>query len=365
MKISIFLLLLLMGLSAGAQSEYFYFFNAAEYESVPLFRKATELRKRNNVRTMTETTIVYKKGKINAKKNRKKVSSFDENGRLIQSELYNNDGELLQKTSYVLNDSGLVLEKKIVNGKGKIVYQLNKTYNPEGMILDYTFISNGKIKTRYTSIYNTKWLTERSSYKKNGTAIKTKLVYVYQADGQLKTTRQYNAKGKLTHTWNHDCLPEGQLLAARKDTTTICQIKEELAGGRFVTYTKNVDEKGVLSTTTTWYRGERMIDSTMTKQEGRHPITFIYKSENDGLLCSYIRLNEVGDTIGRSKMVYSKDWNQLLQENYYRPRKKGSGLVLNNRIVGEENANGLLISNQYFVDGVLRHQSSFTYTFFE
>lgn len=364
MKNIIFLLLVFIGLDAFAQSEYFYFFNAADYEAIPLNRKSASIRKKNHVKTMTEMIVVYKKGKENIKKNKKIVSSFDENGRLILTESFNSDDELVQRTTYVLNDSGLVLEKKITNAKGKILYQLSKTYNPEGMIIDYTFISNGKVKSRYTTKYDGKLLIERSVFKKDGTTLKSRLEYIYQTDGQLKITRQYNGKGMITHTWNHECLPEGQLLEARKDTTTICQIKEDLGNGRFVTYTKNVDEKGVLSTTTTWMHDDRMLDSTVTKKEGKHPKTFVYKSENNGLSTNYFQLDENGDTIYKAISIFSAAYNSLLQENYIRSKKNGGSLILRGRNESEEDSNGLLINNRYYMKGVLYRQSNYTYTFF-
>lgn len=362
MKTFLFLFIIMSITLVNAQNEYAYEYNAIEAENIPIYGTQIELRKQNMINTMDEILVSYKKGIAQEKTKKTIKASFDENGFLIKSESYNYKNELEKKTSYIVNDSGQILEKAITNGKGKLLSQYTKTYNSDGLITGSTYIKNGKVISKYTLLRNGRNISERCNFKRGGEKLSSRFVYTFQSDNQLKTTQMFNGKGKLKHTWNHDCLPEGELLEARKDTTTICRIKESTGGESYITYTKNVDEKGVLSTTTSWYKKDFEIDSMYIKTEGKHPSLAIYKYLDNHKTFILVNLDNKNDTLYMFKRTYSENGNLLASETWLKSKKNG----LEKRIwyIGIENDKGLLINTKHFNYKGLQNESIIDYSTF-
>jgi len=363
MKSTVFIILLLLACIVDAQTgEYYYTSNPFEYDNYYLSGDQQKTRVANKVKSITETTTVYKK---DAPQNKvfKTVYGLNEKGQTILKEEFDSKGQLMRKHSFVVNDSGWIEEKKISDGKGKILYQYNKVYNPAtGNILSYEYRKNNKLVSKYTSKYEGIYLTERTVYKKDGQSIRDRFVYSFNADMKLQTTHLYDGAGKLKHTWNHQCLPEGELMAARKDTTTVCKMREESADGHFVNYVKSVNEKGELTTTTIWYRTERMADSVKVVTEGKHPSTQISRYSEDGSRSEYLIIDENNRITYKYFSFNSESGNQLKYENWMYNKK--DGLQLTFCRTGEENKQGLLTKSSEFRKNSLKRVIEYSYTTF-
>ncbi|KAF5030767.1 hypothetical protein DSECCO2_634770 [anaerobic digester metagenome] len=363
MKSTIFIFLLSLACIVDAQKgEYYYTSNPYEYDGYYLTTEAQQTRVDNKVKTITETTTNFKKGNPE-KATLKTVYTLNEKGETTMKEEYDAKGQLMREHSYVLNDSGWVEQKKIVDGKGKVLYQYDKKYDPlTKNIVSYEYRKNDKLKSKYSSVYSGKNLTERVVYKKDGVNVDKRFAYSYNSDLKLQTTHLYDGKGKLVHTWNHECLPEGELLAARKDTTTVCRMREESADGHFVSYEKSVNEKGELTTTTVWYRSERMADSVKVVTEGKHPSTRIFRYSADGKKSESVYMDGQNNITFKYFSQMSDFGNRLKYENWNYSKKHG--LRCTYKAVSEENAQGLLTKTTIFIQDDLRRETNFTYTYF-
>lgn len=363
MKSTIFIFLLSLACIVDAQTrEYYYTSNPYEYEGNYLNTDVQKNRVDNKVKTITETTTTFKKGNPE-KATLKTVFTLNEKGETIQKEEYDTKGQLVRKHSFVLNDSGMVEQKKISNDKGKVLYQLDKKYDPGTRnVISYEYRKNDKLKSKYTCVYTGKNLTEQVVYKKDGVSIDKRFSYSFNSDMKLQTTHLYDGKGKLIHTWNHDCLPEGELMTARKDTTTVCRVREERADGHFVSYTKSVNEKGELTSTTVWYRAERMADSVKIVTEGKHPTTQIFRYGSDGRKYESTITNDKNIITYRYCALTSENGNQLKYENWIYSKKHGLQCTYN--VISEENAQGLLTKTNTYNTGKLKREINFSYTYF-
>lgn len=363
MKSTIFIFLFSLAFIVDAQkSEFYYTFNPFEHEGYYLTSDLLRVRTANKVKTITESRTTFKKG-IAQKGTIKKVFTMNGKGETILLEVFDVKGQLNRKQSFVLNDSGLVEQLKVENGKGKVLYQYDKKFDPlTNNILSYEYRKNGKLKSKYTSTYSGKYLTERIVYKSDGQKTDKRFVYSYTSDFQLQTTHLYNGKGKLTHTWNHDCLPEGELMTARKDTTTVCKMREERPDGGFISYIKSVNEKGELTTTTVWYRSEWMADSSKTVTEGKHPRTQIWRYNEDRTQTETTIINDKNIVVFKFFCQLSPNGNQLKNENWNYSKKHGLQCILN--AVSEENAQGLLTKTSIYTTKGLSRESVFSYTYF-
>ena len=363
MKSTIFIFLLLLAGIVDAQTgEYYFTSNPFEYDGYYLTADVQQTRIANKVKTITENTTTFKKGTIEKAK-LKTVYALNEKGETIMKEEYDTKGQLMRRHSSVLNDSGWVEQKKIVDGKGKVLFQYNKKYDPlTGNIISSEYRKNDKLKSKYTKAYSGKNLTEQVVYKKDGVTVSRRFVYSYNSELKLQITHLFDGKGKLMHTWNHDCLPEGDLMAARKDTTTICRMREESSDGHFVSYMKSVNEKGELTTTTIWYRNERMADSTKVVTEGKHPSTRIYRYGADGKQFESIFMNDENIITFKYFQLISEYGNQLKYENWSYSKKRG--LRCTNKAISEENAQGLLTKTTIYWNDELKSETNFSYTYF-
>lgn len=355
-------LLLLAGIVDAQTGEYYFISNPYEYDGYNLTADAKQTRIANKVKTITETTSTFKKGNPE-KATLKTVYTLNEKGETIMKEEYDTKGQLMRRHSFVLNDSGWVEQKKIVDGKGKVLYQYDKKYDLlTGNIISYEYRKNDKLKSKYTSVYSGKNLTERVVYKKDGENVYRRFSYSFNSDLKLQTTHLYDGKGKLVHTWNHECLPEGELMAARKDTTTICKMREESADGHFVNYVKSVNEKGELTTTTIWFRNERMADSVKVETEGKHPSTQISRYSADGKQAESILINDENIIIFKFFRLLSENGNSLKYENWNYSKKHG--LRCSYKSISEENAQGLLTKTTIYWNDELKSETNFSYTYF-
>ncbi|HBG70981.1 MAG: hypothetical protein A2W93_03235 [Bacteroidetes bacterium GWF2_43_63] len=363
MKSTIFIFLLLLACTVDAQTgEYYFTSNPFEYDGYYLTDNLMQTKIAHKIKSITETTTTFKKGNPE-KATLKKVSTLNEKGETILKEEYDAKGLLIRKQSFGLNDSGWVEQKKIADGKGKVMYQYDKKYDPEtGNIISYEYRKNDKLKSKYTKVYTGKNLTEQVVYKKDGLSVSKRFAYSFNSDMKLQTTHLYDGNGKLIHTWNHDCLPEGELLAARTDTTTICKMHEERADGGFVNYLKSVNEKGELTTTTVWYRNERMTDSAKVVTEGKHPHTMITRFSDDGRRTERIYMDDKNNITFKYFRLLSENGNQLKYENWTYSKKHGLQCTLN--AVSEENAEGLLTKKSIYRKDKLSRETNFSYTYF-
>lgn len=363
MKSTFFVFLLLLACIVDAQTgEYYFTSNPFEYDRFYLTSDLQQTRIANKVKTIKETTKTFKKGNPQ-KSSLKTVYTLNEKGETILKEEYDAKDQLMRKHSFVLNDSGRVDQKKIADGKGKVLYQYDKKYDPEtGNIISYEYRKNNKLKSKYTKEYTGKNLTEQVVYKKDGLSVSKRFAYSFNSDMKLQTTHLYDGNGKLIHTWNHDCLPEGELMAVRKDTTTICKTREESADGHFVNYLKSVNEKGELSTTTVWYRNERMADSAKVVTEGKHPTTRIYRYSADGKQFENVFMNDQNIITFKYFQLLSESGNQLKYENWTYSKKRGLQCTIN--AVSKENAQGLLTKTTIYNNNKLSRETTFSYTNF-
>ncbi|HPF00491.1 MAG TPA: hypothetical protein PKY63_07485 [Bacteroidales bacterium] len=363
MRSTIFIFLLLLAGIVDAQTgEYYFIVHPFEFDEIYMTAKAQQTRLASKVKTITETTTTYKKGNPE-KATLKTVFTLNQKGETIQKEEYDAKGQLMRKHSIMLNDSGWVEQKKIEDGKGKVLFQYDKKYDPlTGNIISYEYRKNDKLKLKYTKSYCGKNLAEQIVYKKDGETVSRRFVYTYNTESKLQITHLYDGNGKLLHTWNHDCLPEGELMAARKDTTTVCKMREESADGHFVNYTKSVNEKGRLTTTTTWFRAEYKADSVKVVTEGKHPSTRFYRYGADGKQFESIVMNDENIITHKYFQLMSENGNQLKYENWSYSKKHG--LRCTNKAISEENAQGLLTKKTYYWYGKLKSETSFSYTYF-
>lgn len=356
-----FFVLLAMVLNAQ-NGEYYFTSNPFEYDATLQSNDLKQTLMNNHVKSISENITTYKNGQ-HIKDKRKIVYLLNEKGETIQKEEFNSRGQLMRKHQYVLNDSGWVVQKIITNGKGRILFQYDKQYDlTTGNILSYEYRKNNKLKTKYTATYAGIYLTSKTIYKKDGRKTLKRFEYLHNSDMKLQTTHLYNGKGRIIHTWNHDCLPEGELLQARKDTTTICKLREDFSDGRFTTYIKSVNEKGELTTTTYWFNNESRSDSVRIVTEGKHPTTQIIRLREDRRYIESIITNKDSIIINKYLEQKSESGNQIQFENWMYKNKQG--LQCFYRIKGEENAQGLLTKSTSFYQQNPYQERVFTYTFY-
>ncbi len=174
-----------------------------------------------------------------------------------------------------LNEKGLVTERAFINrwrvGPFKFKHHYHKKFkyandqliqvdqldekNNPSYTYTYSYFAPYYIKTYTILKKGKKWAEEINDYnadstrqeyrsyvfKKDKPQLKNRYTYTYYPDKQRKQTCMYNKKNKLSHTWNYDCNPKGEL---EKRNTQVCKNTNFDSRGRTVDITFFTDAKG-------------------------------------------------------------------------------------------------------------------------
>lgn len=170
---------------------------------------------------------------------------FDKEGRVIREERKAKKGLAIMDCTY--DDRGNLTERSGTNSIGQ-KYKTNYTYDSENKMTAWERVNyKGEYSAGEMEYDVNGKLLWHKLYEKNREIPFRELAYSYYENGDRKTT-SYFEKGKLKHSWNYDCKPEGELIGVKtKDETTICKMEEIDSSGNRVTWERKFNEKGQLT----------------------------------------------------------------------------------------------------------------------
>ncbi len=183
-----------------------------------------------------------KKGSLGKYKTEETV--YDDNHRMTSHETWKQNGTL--KKRYTVEYAGYDCIIRMYNAKGILENSTIYKYDADSnlTLFEQQQGPECKLQRRMVTTYNNEHhMLERSVFGKKG---KLSDRWVYEYNGKkLWRSIAYDGKGKILHTWNHDCLPEGTEQGKNsKDTTTICRKFETDKDGNLLIVTRTADEKG-------------------------------------------------------------------------------------------------------------------------
>ncbi|MFH0865249.1 MAG: hypothetical protein V1904_03590 [Bacteroidota bacterium] len=236
----ILLAILFLALLVNAQkSEYAYIKNSWWYFDMTYTSK-TEKEK------IADAKI---SGYAKTFKNKKKEHvesqvTYDNKGNCISLIYYKKNGKTRSQYLYTYSPENKILSKTYSKEQGKEMEKFIFNFDTLGNRKDEAYYKKEQIKAKTISKYDSTKIIE-SYYYKNGSAdYNRKWLYTYYPDKSKKSSVIYNAKGKIIHTWNYECKPEGELQAKHKDTTDVCKKVETDSSGNKTVTERKFDEKG-------------------------------------------------------------------------------------------------------------------------
>lgn len=215
----------------------FMFTSLEDYE-LRYFNMDSGVLKKNEVKSCE--IIRYVKGEPSVTKR-----YFDKEGRIIREERKTKKGLASLVCTY--DDRGNLTERSGINTKGQ-EFKTSYTFNSQNKITAWQRVDyKGEYAAGEMEFDSSGKLLWHKIYEKNREVPVRELVYSYYENGDRKTT-SYFEKGKLKHSWNYDCKPEGELIGVKtKDETTICKTEEIDSSGNRVTWERKFNEKGELT----------------------------------------------------------------------------------------------------------------------
>lgn len=233
-----------------AQQEFYY-----PWEIQQPVWKVTSLKNIPNHAKSASVTKTYT-GKEGKKPNIYHSDYDISDGKVIGISEYNSKNKLSNHYQVYYQDS-LIHRIERINAKGKIIrsYQLSSLNHYYTTIFYYSESKNGKVKKTIKSDYRQdgkkQYLVSRSVCRGKNEKVKNRWLYDYTSDFQLKTTTQFDGKGKVKHVWSHECKAEGEELYVSKDSTIVCKNTSTNANGDQVTveifsFAKNKTTKRII-----------------------------------------------------------------------------------------------------------------------
>lgn len=245
MKKYFFLALCLLCMKGLAQQEFYYpMYQFVEWPYEWNRYEMEKVVKENLIRHVVVYREIPAQGKKPASKTKKMELDFNESGALLSSVSYSNSGK--PGPSWKIAYNGRDFSEKTYNPKGALQRTTNYRFDKDSNLICYENLkgSEEKLKLRLQTVYGEgKLMLERKLFKNHG---RLDACWNYEYDGKklLKTTVR-NGKGKVSHVWNHDCLPEGTEAGKEsRDTTTVCKKFETDSAGNLVHITRTVDING-------------------------------------------------------------------------------------------------------------------------
>ncbi|MBI1306382.1 MAG: hypothetical protein GC181_07190 [Bacteroidetes bacterium] len=237
--------LLLLFLSAGVARAQYYIGDDGKIRLDLGFddnKYLKELIKKNSVESLDLRYTKVKKDKV--KSTTKSRYYFNQQGVPVRIVTYNAKNKIKKDDHFVYDDQLKVVQRYQINSKGDTLLFYSAKYDEAGHRIQYS----NRIKNRtYSSVseFNDSAIIKYSTYI-NG-KFKSYYVYEYYPNGDRKTTRYFNRKGKEKYVWSYACSEEGKEIARHKDTSTVCLKKTENPDGTTTSVWQSTDEKGKIT----------------------------------------------------------------------------------------------------------------------
>ena len=235
-----------------------------------------------------------------------------------------------------LSDDNKLVRISHFNKKGKLTYAINYEYKD--------------------SVFN------RVNYINKKGKLSGYYLYEYGPNKKLKTSSQYNAKGKLIRLWDYSCNDEGSKINKAKDTFKICSNKTYLPDGVIITTTNTFTSDGKPIKNVEYTNANNKVIKYF-KYYGANEILF-YKQENlfvnNQLKNSYAYYATYKGEHYRSTVKKFNENNQIVSQTDSTFRKK-LGII---SYQFEYNKKGLIESQKRYNNGAIRNIEMYKYQYY-
>ncbi|MES2690902.1 MAG: hypothetical protein V4658_10900 [Bacteroidota bacterium] len=172
----------------------------------------------------------------------KRINMYNKQGHVIENKQYKK-GKLKHTYLYLYYNDTLYTGNVTLNKKGDTTFESRYEYDEKGRRTKYVQAKRfTKSETRYT--YNAKGEKKKSVlYRRN--KAKWTYEYVYNNDGKMVKTLQYNAKNKLVRQTTYQCDYLGETIRKDVKQASMCLRKDSSQNdGGYIIYDDRTDEKG-------------------------------------------------------------------------------------------------------------------------
>ncbi len=222
---------------------------------------------------------------------------------------------------------------------------------------------NKKGKLTYAIHYEYKdSIFKRVNYINKKGKLNKYYLYDYGPNKKLKTSSQYNAKGKLIRLWDYSCNDEGSKINKAKDTFKICSNKTYLPDGVIITTTNTFTSDGKPLKNVEYTDANNKVIKHL-RYFGANEILY-YKQENlfvnNQLKNSYVYFASFKGKHYKSTVKKYNENNQIVSQTDSTFEKKP-------RIITyqfEYNKNGLIETQRKYNNGVLCNLQMFKYQYY-
>lgn len=299
------------------------------------------------------------------------LSEKNVSGLEITSELKKKNSHV---TAYTFNPEGNVLSSKTKYGKSNFTYiqdsvlteikvqSKNKDrktlyeHDSNFEIISETVFVNDKLKSKRTFEFDHGEVVKQtylSGRNLNKTAVLEKK---YNQEGKMIQTVFYK-NGKIKNQWDYSCKPEGSDLLASKsnDLSNYCQYKEESADGSYKKYTRTI-EKGKPYL----FIAEYDKDSTFIRQDKFMNDSILVNSTvvtGNSTMTSYYKNNK----FNYGYKTELNDDKLITKQEFY----SGKTPKCTSANIYTYDANGLIVSDEYFRKEKSQRKNNYRYFFFE
>lgn len=172
------------------------------------------------------------------------MNTFDKNGNTISFIYYNKKGKPRSQYFYSYDSDTNIISQSFKGRNNKEERKINYSYDQFGNTVGEKYFENEKPKAKTVFMYDSARILESYYYKNGSPDYKRKWVYTYYPDKSKKLSVIYNANGKVKHTWNYECKPEGELQSKHKDTTDVCKKEDTDSLGNRILTVRRFNSKG-------------------------------------------------------------------------------------------------------------------------
>lgn len=171
-------------------------------------------------------------------------SNCDNGGNTLSYVYFRKNGNPVAQYAYSYNADTNIISQTYKRKKDQETKKINLSYDEFKNTTCEEYYKKSTLKAKTIFKYDSAKIFECFSYKNSKPGFHRKWIYSYYPDKSRKSSTLYNAKGKIIHTWNYECKPEGELQSKHKDTTDVCKkVKTDSSGNKIITERK-FDEKG-------------------------------------------------------------------------------------------------------------------------
>jgi len=187
MKLVLLMIFIFTGSLVVAEEKHKNIKNILEIEEVSIFPESETIRKtltkydKSGKKTETEYRVIKKDSSPD---NAHKFYIYDENGKNIQTELYDSNKQLITKSVFEYDHDGNVLKETNIDSTGEEFYKTSYYYDKSGKLLKIFYNPNSNENTKTLLIYDdTGKLIEEQSFVIDGNYQVSKSLYKYNEQG--------------------------------------------------------------------------------------------------------------------------------------------------------------------------------------